>query len=190
MSQIHINELDSYMPMDRARNYDLQEGVDTVWFEADTIAYYGTNLTPAYIPAGLQPAQENSAHPVVLSKEDEVWEDTVILRFHDFEIPAGHVPQKEFVLTASKLGILHDIPHLGADWEISAINDVQILIGHYLMSYGPYESPDGYYDFYTVHFKCHDIEYELNFSDIKLTEIVKVIASIIYGKNQILISET
>jgi hypothetical protein len=76
MSQIHVNELDSYMPMDRARNYDPQAGVDAVWDEADTIAYYGTNLIPAYIPTGLQPAGENATHQVVLSKENEVWEDT------------------------------------------------------------------------------------------------------------------
>ena len=190
MSQIHINELDSYMPMDRARNYDPQAGVDIVWNEADTIAYFGTNLIPAYIPAGLQPALENAAQSVVLSKENEVWEDTVILRFHDSENPAKYVPGKEFVLTASKLGILHDILHLGANWETSHINDVQILIGHCLMSYGAYDSPDGYYDFYTAHFKYHDIEYELNFSDIEISEVVKIIASIIYESKQFIISES
>ncbi len=190
MSQIHVNELDSYMPMDRARNYDPQAGVDAVWNEADTIAYYGTNLIPAYIPTGLQPAGENATHPVVLSKENEVWEDTVSLRFDDTKITADHIPQKEFVLTASKLGILHDVLHLGADWEISIIHDVKILIGYYPVSYGSYESPDGYYDYYTVHFKYYDIEYELDFSGIELTEIVKVIASIIYENNQFIISET
>lgn len=190
MSQIYVNELDSYMPMDRARNYDPQAGVDAVWDDADTIAYYGTDLIPAYIPTGLQPAQENAAHPVVLSKENEVWEDTVILRFDDAENLTDIVPyRKGFVLTASKLGILHDVLHLGADWEISTIHDVKILIGYYPISYGSYESPDGYYDYYIVRFKYQDIEYELDFSDIELTEIVKVIASIIYENNQFIISE-
>lgn len=192
MSQIHVNELESYMPMDMARNYPEPEAcVDAVWDEADILAYYGTNLVPSYIPKGLQPAKENTTHPVVLSKENEVWEDTVILYFNDTENPTDNVTdRKEFVLTASKLGILHDVLHLGANWEISNINNVQILIGHYPMSYGPYDSPDGYYDFYTAHFKYHDIEYELHFSDIELTEIVKVIASILYENDQFIISET
>lgn len=187
LSKINVNEHTADMVWDVGRIYpDPNACVDTVWEEADIVAYYGTNMVPPYVPAGLQAAEGNATHQVVLSLTGEVWEDTIILNFDAENNYEDGIPvRKGFLLTASKLGILHDVLYLGQEWRVSNIGETEVLIGYRARSYGPYEEPDGYYDYYVAFFEYEDTEYELQFSWMEFEEVVKIIASIIYDSADI-----
>lgn len=193
MSKLHLIDLDLAYVMDQGRVYpDPESCVDIVWEESDIVAYYGTNLVPSYLPADLQASESNNTQQVVLSKEGEVWEDTVWLNFyHDYfedgsprlteDIPAP----KGFHLNASKIGLLKEFNFVLSeeDAQISDIGGTPVIIGYQSKPYGPYtedtHEPAGYYDFYVVQFTLNGVEYELVFEQIELEEVVKVVASVI-----------
>lgn len=195
MDDIYLNELVS--GTDNGRIYpNPEECVNVVWEEKDIIAYYGNHLVPPYIPSGLQESPQNGTQEAVFSNTGEIWEDTVWLNFfHDYyddgspKLTEDISAVKGFYLNASKIGLLTNYCITGTANEIKAskIGKTSVFIGYQSMEYGPYDSdthkPSGYYDMYVFQFALNGIEYELVFSQIELEEAVKVVSSIIYGKN-------
>lgn len=61
------------------------------------------------------------------------------------------------------------------------------------MPYGPYDAqahePSGYYDLHVAEFTCNDIDYEIIASQMEVDELVKVVASIIYGQSEFVIDK-
>lgn len=200
MDQISINEFAPAMDMGRVYP-NPGDCVNTVWNEADIIAYYGNNLVPPYIPDGLKEAPHNAAQEVVLSSEGSVWEDTVWLSFyHDYyedgspKLTETVSAVKGFYLNASRIGLLNDFCFTAPknDITVSSIGETAVCIGYRSMEYGPYDpdthEPSGYYDNYIAQFTLNGIEYELVFSQIAPEEVVRVVASIIYDTDNIVIS--
>ena len=59
------------------------------------------------------------------------------------------------------------------------------------MPYGPYDpethAPAGYYDMYVAEWEQEGVEYQLVADQMELEDVVKVVASMIYGQEEILI---
>lgn len=191
MSDIIINQVDAFTSADYAR-YNPDTDDEVVWNREDIVAYYGTDLTPAYIPNGLMASPQNNNVMVYIRQDGSITEDTVQLGFYQSE----NVSVKHgFSITASKIGIVQTCIYLLSDSEIktSDIEGTAITFGYRSMSYGPYDSethePAGYYDMYTAEFKHNGIEYQIVAEQMKVEEVVKVVTSIITGQKDIAIDE-
>jgi len=205
MSNIYLNELGPVLDQQGRVFPDPVACVETIWNKQDIIDYFGKDLSPAYIPEELSESPKNSTQNVVLSSEGAVWEDTVWLYFaHAFKEDGSRkitddVPAfKGFSLIASKIGIISEYqfqltesPFLLPDYEpkVSKFGEVDVYIGYQSIGYGPYEAHDGYYDYYVAIFKVDDIEYQLAFSQVELEEAVKVIASIVFETDNIVVTD-
>lgn len=192
MAKIYVNDFSNLLSSDAARLKPDPALYDEVsWGMDDIISYYGKDLTPAYIPAGLVPASWNGNATAIIKKDGTVAEDTVWLNFYldynENSFPAYTGSETKGIdLTASKLGILECAVYMFTeDMKPSEIAGVSVMIGHRSMSYGPYDpethEPSGYYDLYEADFVHDDIEYQIIAKRIALEEFIKVIESIITG---------
>lgn len=192
MSDIIMNPVDVLTSADYAR-YNPETDDEVVWNQEDIVAYYGTDLTPAYIPNGLTASPQNNNVTVYIGQDGSITEDTVQLRFYQSEeVSVRH----GFSVTASKIGIVQTCIYLPPDSEIktSEIEGTAVTFGYFPMPYGPYDSethePAGYYDMYTAEFRHYGIEYQIAAEQMEAEEVVKVAASIITGQKDITIDGT
>lgn len=196
MSGVHINEM---LPMIRDGSkvgYDPSYCDNVTWDKAAIVKYYGSDLTPAYIPEGLVPAESNGTAPVYIKKDGTVANDLVSLGFyHDYyadgspKLTDSIAAVKGFSLEASRLGKLDgccvSMP-VGEAAETTDIGGVSVTFGHCLVDYGPYDpdthEPAGQYDRCTAEFTLDGISYRITTEQLAQDEIVKIAASIIYGE--------
>ena len=202
MDNIHVNGLAA--ARDMGRKYPVPaECVYVVWEEADIISYYGNNLVPPYLPAGLTASPRNAVQNVVLSMAGDVWEDTVRLDFYqDYHADGSaksadnlYIP-KGFYLNASKIGLLYDFSCInsGNAVSISYLNETTVSIGGAMLEHGPYDpdthEPSGHYEQYVAQFTLNGIDYEIVTSRLELEEAVRIVASIIYNESNININNS
>ncbi len=194
MSSIVVNEIDMLVDAGR-KPYDPKLYDEVNWDKDEVTDYYGKDLTPAYIPEELSPASANGKARVVVGKDGTVVEDTLWLNFyHDYypdgspKLTDGVAACKGFYLQASKIGIVDDCCFVLGEEEIrrSDIGGTSVTFGYRSMPYGPYDpvthAPSGYYDLYVAEFELDGIEYKLVADQMELEELVKVVASVIYGE--------
>lgn len=200
-NSIHVNEMDA--SADTVRIWYDPELYDTVFWDRDAvIAYYGTDLSPAYIPSGLIPAPGNGTASVIMRKDQTIAEDTIGLSYyHDYyedgspRLTEDVAAVKGLSITASRLGLLNDCCYILPEDEenVSDIGGIPVTIGCRSMPYGPYDpethEPSGYYDLYVAEFEYEDIEYQIIAEQLELEELVKVTASIIHGSDDIVIDQ-
>ncbi len=196
MSGVHINEM---LPMIRDGSkvgYDPSLYDNVTWDSADIVKYYGSDLTPAYIPDGLVPAESNGTASVYLTKDGKPVEDMVGLGFyHDYyadgspKLTDGIAAVKGFSLEASRLGKFDDCCIAMPDGEAAETTDiggVAVTFGHCELDYGPYDpdthEPAGQYDRYTAEFTHDGVNYRITTDQLPQVEIVKIAASVIYGE--------
>ncbi|MDE7063395.1 MAG: hypothetical protein K2O73_09160 [Lachnospiraceae bacterium] len=167
---------------------------------AGTAGYYGKDLTPAYIPAGLSAGIGNGTANAVREKNGTVvWDTAYLCFYHDYyedgspKLTEDIAATKGFSLTASKTGLLNDCVYILSENDVitSDIGGTAVTFGYRSMSYGPYDSqthePSGYYDMYVAEFNFEDIEYQLIATQMELEDVVTIVASIIYGNAEIVI---
>lgn len=167
---------------------------------AGTADYYGKDLTPSYIPAGLSAGSGNGAADAVMEKNGTVvWDTAYLCFYHDYyedgspKLTEDIAATKGFSLTASKTGLLNDCVYILSENDVitSDIGGTAVTFGYRSMSYGPYDSqthePSGYYDMYVAEFNFEDIEYQLIATQMELEDVVTIVASIIYGNAEIVI---
>ncbi len=198
LSNLHFNEMEGIS--DAALKWYDPELYDTdvVWDKDEVTDYYGKDLTPAYIPDGLTAASGNGTARVVLDKDGKVAEDTVRLNFyHDYyedgspKLTEDVAAVKGFSITVSKIGLLNDCLYVLPENEVktSDIGGTAVTFGYRSMPFGPYDpdthEPSGYYDIYVAEFEYDGIEYEIVAEQMEAEEVVKVVSSIIYGKEVI-----
>ena len=194
MSEIFINEINDFTDADYAR-YNPETDKKVAWYKDNIITYYGTDLTPAYIPTGLFASPQNDTTTVWVGQEGKIAEDTIGLGFYSGFYEDGSPKLTEnvsavqgFSITVSKIGIVNDCIYLLPENEvkISDIGETAVTFGYRSMSYGPYDSethePSGYYDMYVAEFKVNDVEYQIVAKQMAADEVVKVVSSIIYGE--------
>lgn len=200
-NDVFVNALDQ--PADAARRYYPEEDYDTIsWDAADVLAYYGRELTPAYIPSGLTASPRNGGATVVASKSGEIAEDTVWRGFyHDYyadgspKLTDDVAAVKGFFLTASRIGILNDCCYVLSEdaLQTSVIGGTSVLFGYRSMPYGPYDpqthEPSGYYDLYTAEFQQDGISYEIVAEQMPLEELIKVVASVICETDGVVVTD-
>ena len=200
METIMVNEVTGFL--DAARVWRDPERYEAALWDPSAIrAYYGKELTPPYVPEGLSASPGNGTAQAILRKEDgAVVEDTVWLGFYHAyyedgspQLTEGIAARKGFSITASRVGLLGDCIYLLPENEraTSAIGGVAVTFGYRSMPYGPYDpethAPAGYYDMYVAEWEQEGVEYQLVADQMELEDVVKVVASMIYGQEEILI---
>lgn len=197
MTAVYLNEISGIMDACR-KIYDPSLYNTVAWGPEEIAAYYGKDMTPAYLPEGLKAASGNGYAFAVLAKDGEMVEDVLYYNFyHDYfedgspRLTENVTAPKGFTLTASKIGILKESFYMMQedDIKISDICGYSVTIGYLPMSYGPYDprtnEPSGYYELYTADFEADGIEYEFVSHQLPLEEVVKVIASVLSGREEI-----
>lgn len=201
LSHVSVNELGQLL--DVARRYYPEEDYDTIsWDAADVLAYYGKDLTPAYVPSGLTASPCNGGATVISSKSGEIVEDTVWRGFyHDYyadgspKLTDGVAAVKGFSLAASRVGLLQDCCYVLPENEVQTteIGGTPVIFGYRSMPYGPYDAqthePSGYYDLYTAEFQYDGIQYEIVAEQMELEAVVKVVASVICGTESVVVTD-
>ena len=200
MDSIYVNDLSQASP-EASRVYMDPELYDAVsWSREEVLAYYGRDLNPAYIPAGLTAAPDNGTLEATVARDGPVAEDTLWLSFyHDYyedgspRLTEDVAAARGFKLTASKIGLLSDCLYLLPESEVksSDIGGVPVTIGYRSMPCGPYDpkthEPSGYYDMYVAEFSLDGIQCQLVTEQMGLEEVVKVAASVITGEREIVV---
>lgn len=195
MDQVCLNEVEG-ISADAARVWSDSESYTSVQWDRDAIlAYYGRDLTPAYISEGLSAAAGNGTAAAILDKGGRVVEDTVRLGFYHAyyedgspRLTAGTAAKKGFSVTVSKIGILQDCIYIlpGNERKTTDINGTEVTFGYRSVPYGPYDperhEPSGYYDMYTAEFTLDGAEYQIIAEQMEAAEVVKVVASLICGR--------
>ena len=69
MSGVHINEMLPMISDGSKVGYDPSLYDNVTWDSAAIAEYYGSDLTPAYIPEGLVPAESNGTASVYIAKD-------------------------------------------------------------------------------------------------------------------------
>ena len=195
MDQVCLNEVEG-ISADAARVWSDSESYTPVQWDRDAIlAYYGRDLTPAYLPEGLSAAAGNGTAAVIVDNNGGVVEDTVRLGFYHAyyedgspRLTAGTAAKRGFSVTVSRIGILQDCIYLLPENErkTTDIGGTEVTFGHRAMPYGPYDperhDTSGFYDMYTAEFILDGAEYQLIAEQMEAAEAVKVVASLICGR--------
>ena len=166
------------------------------WGREEVTGYYGGELTPAYIPAGLVASPQNGTAVVIADKSGNVVLDTVWLAFYQGYYKDGSPKQTEGIaackgisVRVSKLGLFNDCGYLLPESEVrvSDIGGTAVTFGYRSMPYGPYDpethEPAGHYDMYVAEFERGEIQYQIVAEQVELEELVKVVSSIVSGED-------
>ena len=158
------------------------------------IDYYGKDLTPAYVPDGLTAANGNGTCQVIADKSGNIVYDRVGFSYHDYGSPKlidSVIGYKGFSMHVSKIGFMDDEVYILPENEVktSDIGGTAVTFGYRSMPYGPSDpdthEPSGYYDLYVAEFVLDGIKYGIVAERMEKEEVVKVVASIIYGEEVI-----
>lgn len=188
LRNVNVNDFDSIMAA-APLYFDPNKYDEVIWSEDEIVDYYGKELTPAYIPEELS---ETISQRVIVSKTGEVCMDTVNFNFYHAYDEDGTPKYTEdvaakhgFSLTVSKIGLLRDCLYILPDNEVksSDIGGVAVTIGYRLMTTS--DNPEMAYDLYVAEFEIDDIKYQIVAEQMSLDEVVKVVASIVYGNSDI-----
>lgn len=199
MDNIFINELEK--PVSAARRYYDPAKYDRLdWGKEDILQYFGKELAPAYVPAGLTAAASNGSAQAIAKKDGTIVYDTTWLQYyHDYyadgspKLTEDVAATKGFAILASKVGTLSDCCYVLPEDEIktSKIGGAAVTIGHRRMDYGPYHPQTneeaGQYDLYVISFRLDGIDYEITSHQMALEEILKAAASVITGNSSVVI---
>lgn len=199
MSRITVNKL-TVQPQASRLWFDPEKHDDLDWKKDDILRYFGKELAPAYLPAGLTAAASNGNARAIAKKDGTIVYDTVWLQYyHDYyedgspKHTENIAAEKGFTLLASKLGRLSDCCYILPEDEVkvSEIGGTAVTIGYRKMDYGPYDpqthEPAGWYNLYVISFCLDEIDYELTSHQMELEEVLKVTASILTGSSEVLI---
>lgn len=194
MDHIFFNDLDELLAA-APLYYDPDIYDHIVWNTAEISEYYGKDLTPAYIPVGLNATY--GTH-IISDKTGNIVMDTVWMGFYH-EINESGSPiliedtmaPKGFSVTVSKIGLLKDCIYISEnEMTVSDIAGTSVTFGYRPMPYGPYDpdthEPSGCYDMYVAEFKLNNIEYQIVAEQMTADEVVKVVSSIICGEETLI----
>ena len=195
---VNVNESEGLAPDYALRYYDPALYDSVSWGEEEVRAYYGWDLTPAYLPDGLTGGGNAAAGSIVREKASgeivqdqagrgfwaDFWEDGSPKSDDDIVIPRG------FTITASRLGILHCGLLPTDEARTTGFGEVPVTLSHCSMMHGPFDPaqkapdglsnmPAGYYDLYTASFTLDGVEYEIMAQRLELEEVIQITASVI-----------
>lgn len=143
--------------------------------------YLGKDVRPKYYTEYLKEDIEGQGFRIVYNnKDDLILMDTMNFLYSE-ELTDSIIPRKFINIEVSKLGYQPDCIIYVAEDEMqkSIINGVEMNIGYGQGSYGPYENPDGYYDFYYAEFYNDGVYYKINSESLTKEEIIEVLKSLV-----------
>lgn len=195
---VAVNESAGMAPDYALRYYDPELYAEESWGEEEVVAYYGSNLAPAYFPEGLSGGGRGVRAGVVRERATgeivqehagrsfwtDFWEDGSPKSGDDIVIPTG------FTVRASKLGILHCALLPVDESKTTDFGGTPVALSHCSLPYGPfdptrrdpsglYNMPAGYYDVYVASFTLNGVEYEIEAQRLELEEVIRIAASVI-----------
>lgn len=143
--------------------------------------YLGKDVRSKYYPEDLvEYTGERGDRIVYNNDDDKILLDTMYFSY-DGGISDSEFSRRFFNIEVSKLGYQPDcIIYVNEeDMKISIINGVEMKIGHGTGSYGPYENPDGYYDFFYSEFYNEGIYYKINAESLNEEEFIEILKSLV-----------
>lgn len=206
LGSVTVNKIDE--PTSAARLYFDPALYDEEFWDRDTTAgYFGRDLAPAYVPAGLESIDGNGTTRAEIRKEDSeiVWDTVHYSYYQIFGTWEDGTPRYSdentvrhgFVLSATKaeIGLFNcGIVYIGPEDErkTTDIAGTPVTIGFRAMPYGPYDpethEPAGYYDLYVAEFELGSIKLQLVADELELEEVVKIAASVICPEREVILT--
>lgn len=159
------------------------------WDSAQITEYYGKDLTPAYVPENLEPANRESTAQVLVEEDGTVVRDAVELDFYTGYSPDGTLEAQNvqgFSMTVStEETLIYEYVDSESGRQMLSINGVDVTLGEITLNdhRGEYAA----FGAYTAEFAVDDLCYSLRFHQMEMEEVVKVVASIIQGDSNILV---
>jgi hypothetical protein len=164
-ADISMNELSSQYA---ATQYPPNLSVDAfVPMSADDLCdYYGTNIFPSSIPAGLHLSNDNLMRlGVYIYEEPQIFWDQNVITYGEDEKRYLHVTvAKQYLWTGYYFAIG------GLEGETSTVSGHEVLMGHYVDETGA--------DEYYAKFVCRDVQFLVVSRNVSETEFVKTVASL------------
>lgn len=155
------------------------------------LEYYGIGIKQEDLPEGLIDDNIDRTYLIYYDKNQKIKDDTNAFIFSEPNISDEYNPlRRNLSIVVSKDEISRDCIYI-EDNELkkSLINDVEIILGHTLMSYGPYNpkkktadgrnEPAGYYDLFQAEFIYNDIYYHIISENLNKAEFIDVVGKII-----------
>lgn len=151
------------------------------------IKYLGKDVRPKYYPEDLQeyqdtvPEEEKKESYVIIKNNDgSVAYDAIQFSYCD-DFTYTKLPVRYFYIEVSKLGYQPDCVIYMEQEEMkpSIINGVEMNIGVREVSYGPYDNPEGYYNFYYAEFYNDGIFYKINSENLDEEEFINILRSLV-----------
>jgi len=172
--------------IDRASRlyFDPEKTYTETWDWGRITAYFGKDITPDYITAGLKPDPQLAAQEVILNNDGTVAYDAIWLNYFTFYYEDGSQStggdSTGISIIASKAGYSRDcIIMWPEDMKESLLNGVSVKFGHNEMGWGgTYETPYSYYDLFIAEFTKDGISFQVTSSNISEEEFVKMVDSL------------
>lgn len=177
LDQVAVTPLADVQPVEPA--YDPAVVTPLSWEDEQAAEYYGRDLTPAYIPENLEAVERNAL--VFVESDGTVVQDMVELSYCDAALPESRWMEAEafsMMVSTDQLRIINALD-LTAPHQITEIGGVEVSLGAIFQ--------DNAVQCYVAEFGLDDLQYYLEFQQMELAEVVKVVASIIYDSDNVLI---
>lgn len=177
LDQVAVTPLADVQPAEPI--YDPAVVTPIAWEDEQATEYYGRDLTPAYIPENLEAVEHNAL--ALVESDGTVVQDMVELSYCDAALPESHWMEAEafsMMVSTDQLRIINALD-LTTPHQITEIGGVEVSLGAIFQ--------DNAVHCYVAEFGLDDLQYYLEFRQMELAEVVKVVASIIYDSDNLLI---
>ena len=142
--------------------------------------YLGKDVRPKDYPKDIKEYDGEGQYRVIYNNDGTVAYDAIQFSYCD-DFTYTKLPTKSFHIEVSKLGYQPDCVIYMEQEEMkpSIINGVEMNIGVREVSYGPYDNPEGYYNYYYAEFYNNEIYYKINAENLKEEELINILKSLV-----------
>lgn len=177
LDQVTVTPLADIQPVDPA--YDPAVVTPISWEDEQATEYYGRDLTPAYIPENLDAVKRNAL--ALVESDGTVIRDVMELSYRDAAPTESHWAEAEafsMMVSTDQLCVTYALDPT-APHQITEIGGIEVSLGTIFQ--------DNTVQCYVAEFTLDDLQYYLEFRQMELAETLKVVASIIYDSDNVLI---
>lgn len=177
LDQVAVTPLADVQPVEPI--YDPAVVTPIAWEDEQATEYYGRDLTPAYIPENLKVVEHNAL--VLVESDGTVVRDVMEFSYCDTAPSESHWLEAEAfsMMVSTDQLLVTCVLDPTAPHQITEIGGVEVSLGTVFQ--------DNAIPCYVAEFGLHDLQYYLEFRQMELAEVVKVVASIIYDSDNVLI---
>lgn len=141
--------------------------------------YLGKDVRPKDYPKDIKEYDGVEQYRVIYNNDGTVAYDAIQFSYCD-DFTYTKLPTRSLHIEVSKLGYQPDCVIYMEEEEMkpSVINGVEMNIGAKEVSYGPYDNPEGYYNFYYAEFYNDEIYYKINGENLEEEEFINILRSL------------